>query len=159
MQIDKLKHQHIDILRRVAALRTLTHSGVADNAQAIAEGIVGMSAVIKLHLAVEDQALYPSLQRGGDADLARLGRKYQAEMAPLAQAYDAFVRRWNTAQHLRARCRRFSGRCQQRTAQPARTHAARKPGVLPAHRSAGGAGVIAQPPPPHHDLSVRHAQA
>ena len=54
-----------------------------------------------LHLAVEDQALYPSLQRGGDADLARLGRKYQAEMAPLAQAYDAFVRRWNTAQHLR----------------------------------------------------------
>jgi len=101
MQIDKLKHQHIDILRRVAALRTLTHAGVADNAQAIAEGIVGMSAVIKLHLAVEDQALYPSLQRGGDADLARLGRKYQAEMAPLAQAYDAFVRRWNTAQHLR----------------------------------------------------------
>ncbi|MBP9940878.1 MAG: hemerythrin domain-containing protein, partial [Comamonas sp.] len=88
MQIDKLKHQHIDILRRVAALRTLTHSGVADNAQAIAEGIVGMSAVIKLHLAVEDQALYPSLQRGGDADLARLGRKYHAEMAPLAQAYD-----------------------------------------------------------------------
>ena len=26
MQIDKLKHQHIDILRRVAALRTLTHA-------------------------------------------------------------------------------------------------------------------------------------
>ena len=57
MQIDKLKHQHIDILRRVAALRTLTHEGVVDNAQAIAEGIVRMSAVIKLHLAVEDQAL------------------------------------------------------------------------------------------------------
>lgn len=101
MQIDKLKHQHIDILRRVAALRTLTHEGVVDNAQAIAEGIVSMSAVIKLHLAVEDQALYPSLQRGDDADLARLGRMYQAEMAPLAQAYDAFVRRWNTAQNLR----------------------------------------------------------
>jgi hemerythrin-like domain-containing protein len=102
MQIDKFKQQHVDILRRVAALRELTHAGIAGNAQAIAEGIIGMSAVIKLHLAVEDQALYPALQRGGDAVLARLGRQYQDEMGPLAQAYDAFARRWNTAQRLRA---------------------------------------------------------
>lgn len=101
MQIDKLKHQHVDILRRIAALRQLTHAGVAGNAQAIAEGIVGMSAVIKLHLAVEDQALYPALQRGADAGLAHLGRQYQDEMGPLAQVYDAFARRWNTAQRLR----------------------------------------------------------
>ncbi|MBV8247874.1 MAG: hemerythrin domain-containing protein [Comamonas sp.] len=100
MQIDKLKQQHVDILRRITALRELTHAGVAGNAKAIAEGIIGMSAVIKLHLAVEDQALYPALQRGGNADLARLGRQYQDEMGPLAQAYDAFARRWNTAQRL-----------------------------------------------------------
>lgn len=102
MQIDKLKHQHTDILRRVASLRALTHAGVADNAEAIAQGMIAMSAIVKLHLAVEDQALYPALQRGGDAELARLGRHYQSEMAPLAQAYDAFVRRWNTAARLRS---------------------------------------------------------
>lgn len=101
MQIDKLKHQHADILARLATLRELTHAGVAPNAQAIAAGIVGMSAVIKLHLAVEDQALYPALQRSRDADMAHMGRLYQDEMAQLAAAYDAFVRRWNTAQRLR----------------------------------------------------------
>lgn len=100
MRIDKFKHQHVDILQRVAALRELTRAGVAANAQAIAEGIIGMSAVIKLHLAVEDQALYPALQRSGDAALARMGRQYQDEMGPLAQAYEAFARRWNTAQRL-----------------------------------------------------------
>lgn len=102
MQIDKLKHQHADILARLAALRQLTHAGVAPNAPAIAAGIVGMSAVIKLHLAVEDQALYPALQRSHDADMAHMGQLYQDEMAQLAEAYDGFVRRWNTAQRLRA---------------------------------------------------------
>ena len=76
MNIDKFKHQHVDILRRIAALRELTHAGVARNAEAIAQGLVAMSAVIKLHLSVEDQALYPALQRGDDAALARLGQRF-----------------------------------------------------------------------------------
>ena len=101
MHIHKFKDQHADILGRVAGLRTLTQAGVAANAPAIADGIVRMSALIKLHLAVEDQALYPSLQRSDDSELVQLGRKYQDEMAPLAKAYDVFARRWNTAQHLR----------------------------------------------------------
>lgn len=101
MNIDKFKHQHVDILRRIAALRELTHAGVARNAEAIAQGIVAMSSVIKLHLSVEDQALYPALQRGDDADLARLGQRFQVEMGPIAAAFDQFARRWNTAQRLR----------------------------------------------------------
>ncbi|MBN9367294.1 MAG: hemerythrin domain-containing protein [Comamonadaceae bacterium] len=101
MNIDKFKHQHVDILRRIAALRELTHAGVARNAEAIAQGIVAMSSVIKLHLSVEDQALYPALQRGDDAELARLGQRFQVEMGPIAAAFDQFARRWNTAQRLR----------------------------------------------------------
>jgi len=101
MNIDKFKHQHVDILRRIAALRELTHTGVARNAEAIAQGLVAMSAVIKLHLSVEDQALYPALQRGDDAALARLGQRFQVEMGPIAAAFDQFARRWNTAQRLR----------------------------------------------------------
>ena len=101
MNIDKFKHQHVSILRRIAALRELTHAGVARNAEAIAQGIVAMSSVIKLHLSVEDQALYPALQRGEDAELARLGQRFQVEMGPIAAAFDQFARRWNTAQRLR----------------------------------------------------------
>ncbi len=86
MRIDKLKrraHRHPAPRSRTAHAHP---SGVADNAQAIAEGIVGMSAVIEGALAVEDQALYPSLQRGGDADLGPPGPQVPAEMAPLARA-------------------------------------------------------------------------
>ena len=102
MNLDEFKHQHTDILRSIATLRALAHAGVEANATTIAQGIVAMSGTIKLHLAVEDQVLYPALQRGGNADLARMGRQYQSEMASIASAYDAFARRWNTEASLRA---------------------------------------------------------
>lgn len=86
MHIHKFKDQHVDILRHVTNLRTLTQAGVAANAPLIAEGIIKMSAVIKLHLAVEDQALYPSLQRSDDTELVQLGRMYQDDMAPPGQS-------------------------------------------------------------------------
>ena len=101
MNIDKFKHQHLDILRSIDLLRQLTHDGVERNAAEIAQRIVAMSSTIKLHLAVEDQALYPALQRSGNASLARMGRQYQSDMGPIASAYDAFARRWNTAESLR----------------------------------------------------------
>lgn len=101
MQIDKFKHQHGDIKRRIAELRDLARAGADTHAEAIAQGIVAMSALIKLHLAVEDQVLYPALQADRQSDLARLARHYQRDMVPIAAAYDAFARRWNTSQRVR----------------------------------------------------------
>ena len=101
MNIDKFKHQHADIMSNISALRRLAQAGVAQNAADIARLIVSMSSTIKLHLAVEDQMLYPALQRGDNAELARMGRQYQSEMTSIASAYDAFARRWNTADGVR----------------------------------------------------------
>lgn len=92
MNIDKFKHQHADIMGNISALRRLAQAGVAQNAADIARLVVSMSSTIKLHLAVEDQALYPALQRGDNPELARMGRLYQKDMGPIAQA---FARRWN----------------------------------------------------------------
>lgn len=97
MNIDKFKHQHADIMSNISALRRLAQAGVAQNAADIARLIVSMSSTIKLHLAVEDQALYPALQRGDNPELARMGQQYKTDMGPIAQAYEAFARRWNRA--------------------------------------------------------------
>jgi iron-sulfur cluster repair protein YtfE (RIC family) len=77
MNIDKFKHQHVEILTGISALRVLAKSGIRDNAAAISERIIAMSSIIKLHLAVEDTMLYPALQNGKNALLARMGKKYQ----------------------------------------------------------------------------------
>lgn len=97
MNIDKFKHQHHDILASIAALRKASHAGVKENAAEIARLIIEMSSTIKLHLAVEDQVLYPALRNGNNAALARMGRKYQDEMGTIASAYMGFAERWNQA--------------------------------------------------------------
>ena len=97
MNIDKFKYQHADIMSNISALRRLAQAGVAQNAADIARLIVSMSSTIKLHLAVEDHALYPALQRGDNPELARMGQQYKTDMGPIAQAYEAFARRWNRA--------------------------------------------------------------
>lgn len=102
MNIDRFKREHVDILDQIAALRRLTHAGVAENASAIAQGIVAMSSTIRLHLAVEDRLLYPALQASGSEALAQLGKRFQDEMGEIASSYMAFARSWNTAERVAA---------------------------------------------------------
>ena len=100
MNIDKFKQQHLAILAAIDGLRELARAGVVPQARAIAEQIVAMSGVIKLHLAVEQRYLYPAAQASGVASVARLGRRYESEMHGIAGAYLDFAGRWNTAARL-----------------------------------------------------------
>ena len=46
--------------------------------------------------------LYPALQAGSNAELARLGAQFQQEMGEIASRFMLFVRRWNTAERIAA---------------------------------------------------------
>lgn len=99
MNIDKFKHQHLDILDSIARLRASSQDGVAEHAEEIAAQIVAMSGVVRLHLAVENETLYPALARG-DLRLARMSQAYQNDMGDIAADYLAFAGRWNLASQL-----------------------------------------------------------
>jgi iron-sulfur cluster repair protein YtfE (RIC family) len=100
MNIDKFKRQHIDILSAIADLRKLVQSGIANHAADIAQRIVAMSGIIKLHLAVEDRVLYPALEASGNSQLAGMGQKYRQEMDGIAGSYLNFAAKWNTPRQL-----------------------------------------------------------
>ncbi|OIQ77544.1 hypothetical protein GALL_407600 [mine drainage metagenome] len=97
MNIDKFKRQHVEIIECIAALRQASRAGVIENADEIARLVIAMSSIIKLHLVVEDQILYPALRTGNNAILARMGKKFQDEMGSIASAYMVFAGRWNQA--------------------------------------------------------------
>lgn len=101
MNIDKFKQQHVDIIKCISDLRELSRSGVGDNAEKISQLIISMSSMIRLHLAVEDNTLYPALKASSNSSLARMGERFQDEMGSIASAYLSFARRWNTAANLR----------------------------------------------------------
>lgn len=97
MNIDKFKQQHMDILACIAALRKAVKGGIGANAAEISRLIITMSSTIKLHLAVEDQALYPALRNCSNPTLSFMGEKLQNEMSAIASAYMCFAGRWNSA--------------------------------------------------------------
>lgn len=70
---------------------------MAQNAESIAKNLMGMSSVIKLHLAAEDQALYPALAKSPSANVAKIGKQFQDEMGCIAKVYIAFAAEWLTA--------------------------------------------------------------
>jgi iron-sulfur cluster repair protein YtfE (RIC family) len=96
MNIDKFKHQHIDILSAIADLRQLVQEGISTHAAEIARRIVSMSSIIRLHLAVEDRVLYPALEASGNRAMAGMGQKYRDEMEGIAGSYLDFASKWNT---------------------------------------------------------------
>lgn len=100
MNIDKFKQQHVEILSCISTLRRLSQGGVVNNASEIAQQIIKMSSIIKMHLTIEDKALYPALARSHDAEMVSKGRHFQLEMGTIAQSYEKFAFKWNTAQKL-----------------------------------------------------------
>lgn len=100
MDIDRFKHQHVDILSGIADLRKLAHQGIAEHAIEIAHALKALSAVVTTHLAIEDRILYPSLQRSGHAVMAQMAREYQDDMQGIANAFINFARRWSSATQL-----------------------------------------------------------
>ncbi|NBC99355.1 hemerythrin domain-containing protein [Atlantibacter hermannii] len=97
MNIDKMKNQHHEIIEKIDRLRTLSRAGVTENAQEIAQTVVSMSSIIKVHLSAEDQLLYPYLEKIADQKLKRMSLTFQREMADIVGEYEMFSRRWNTA--------------------------------------------------------------
>lgn len=102
MNIEKFKADHVSILGSVTELRRLVQAGIANNAAAIANMIVSISAIIKLHLASEDRVLYPALKRSSNAAVTQTAEKFQTEMGTIATAYGDFSRKWNISSKIAA---------------------------------------------------------
>lgn len=107
MDIERFKHQHVEILEGIAALRKFSHAGVPEHAHEIARAIAALSTVVKLHLAIEDRILYPALQHGSNPRLSEMGRAYQEDMKGIASSYIAFSRQWSAAATIAAKAEQF----------------------------------------------------
>lgn len=107
MEIDRFKHQHVEILQGIANLRKFAHAGIKENAYEIVHQLGALTSVVNLHLAIEDRILYPTLQKGADQRLADMSRAYQEEMQGIANAYIAFARKWGKVAAIAEKAEQF----------------------------------------------------
>ena len=101
MNIEKFKHQHVDILSGIAELRRLTQLGITEHAHTIAARLVALSSVVRLHLAGEARGLYPTVEAAVDQQLRDMSRAYRGEMEGIANTYLRFVALWRTGAQIR----------------------------------------------------------
>ncbi len=107
MDIDRFKHDHVDILERIDSLRTLAHNGIMANSHAIAQQVKELGKVVTLHLAVEDRILYPAVQKADDPAISAMGAAYQNEMKGIANRYIRFTNQWSDAAKVAAQPEAF----------------------------------------------------
>ena len=106
---DNFRKQHAEILQ--IARDVNQHLGPAieeETAAQIRRLLSKMHGLVGLHLAMEDNSLYPSLQRSPDPDARALAQHYAAEMGDLASAFEGYMREWNNAAAISAGAARFT---------------------------------------------------
>lgn len=95
MDIERFKQQHVQILQAISRIRALVATGIQENASDIVYEIRLMKSKIALHLSIEDDILYPRLEKQAEPQIANLARKYQEEMKPLVEGFGRFIERWS----------------------------------------------------------------
>lgn len=66
-----------------------------------------LTGILRIHLALEDEILYPALRNSPDPQIAAIGQRYWDEMGGLADTFLDFIDRWKRADALLANQERF----------------------------------------------------
>jgi hemerythrin-like domain-containing protein len=65
-----------------------------NDAYRISLALAKLLGLLRIHLAQEDQGLYPAMIRSGDADAAATAQAFATEMGGLAEQLERFAARW-----------------------------------------------------------------
>ncbi len=96
MTVDLYIKKHRVIQDYLKEISGYIQSGTLDNAAAISDALNKMSGVLKMHLASEDESLYPTLLASKDAHVRIVTKSYMEEMGDLAKSYTEFATAFNT---------------------------------------------------------------
>jgi len=92
---DNFRRQHAEIAELVQRFQPLLQpQAVAASAGAIRQKLSGIFGKLSLHLAMEDNALYPSCRKHANAAIRAVAERFAGEMGGLKPSIDAFSGKW-----------------------------------------------------------------
>lgn len=101
-----LQKQHREILTLLAGLEELVRRGSKPFEVLMKLG--ELSGKVKVHLAQEDQVLYPALLRHKDPGIRETAQKFVQEMGGLAEAFGKFKTRYSSLDGLKENPAQFA---------------------------------------------------
>ena len=78
-----------------------------DDAYRLTLGIAQLLGLLRIHLAREDEYLYPELINSGNCQTAALARRFVAEMGDFAGQLEEYAARWSTSAGITSRFDEF----------------------------------------------------
>lgn len=108
MKLDRYLEQHLEIHQQVDALKTLLErAGSTFDPAAARKGLVTLGAKLNIHLAFEDQALYPPLLKHQNQLVQTKVREYMGEVGGLKGALAGHLQAWMSTQRVEGEPERF----------------------------------------------------
>ena len=93
---EKYRAQHDELVSIVTGLSSnLTPAFVTANAGSVKESLNKLAGKISIHLALEDNALYPRLLSHANQGLREQAEKFQEEMGGIRDAFDSYLKTWS----------------------------------------------------------------
>ena len=94
----KFRNQHDELLEKVGELaKLLNEKKLTSDATAARDVLSGLLGELKIHLAVEDKALYPQLKNCGNHEVVAISIQYQEEMGGIAEFVANNSKKWPSA--------------------------------------------------------------
>lgn len=105
---DSYRQQHQDIMKLAASISAkLTPAVVTSDSQGIRALMSQLAGKLGVHLAMEDNSLYPNMLGAKDANLSALAKKYMAEMGGIAAVVKKYTETYPTPQSIAAKPQDF----------------------------------------------------
>ncbi len=105
---DRFIKQHdelLEIVREMSGLMDINK--MESNAKALHLLLSKLAGKLKLHLAIEDKNLYPSLLSSKDSKVKSMAEKYISEMGGLAEVFMDYVGKWSNASMIKEKPAEF----------------------------------------------------
>jgi hypothetical protein len=99
---DSFRKQHREILEIITESSSALERPLDDAAiETLRKAISTLSGKVGIHLAMEDEGLYPELLKHGDAQVKALAERYWSGMGGLRQSLGDYKKRWASSAAIR----------------------------------------------------------
>jgi hemerythrin-like domain-containing protein len=96
---DTYRKQHAELVEIVRSIEPLLDPAKLADAAAEARNLVSKPlGKLSIHLAMEDQSLYPRLIQHADASVRETAKKFATEMGGVKPSVESFGRKWTEAE-------------------------------------------------------------
>jgi hemerythrin-like domain-containing protein len=98
----KYRDDHHNFLTKVSEIEKLMAGpdAVKTQAREIVSQLAKFSGLLKIHLAMEDNSLYPSLLKSADPNVRDIAAKFQKEMGDIKSVFEGYSKQWLSAKAL-----------------------------------------------------------